>query len=143
MQVSVFYLPSIVSRGEIEKGIADLSPDLYQQMLEELRERTPVRWLFAWTYNGLTPHDKIVRSLELFATKVPAALRGRAGVAAQALLLDETDDVALGVRELRHRRAVRDIHRRHDGLPAHALRLGQRLVQAHYLDVDRYHRRCV
>ena len=45
MQVSVFYLPSIVSRGEIEKGIADLRPDLYQQMLEELRERTPVRWL--------------------------------------------------------------------------------------------------
>lgn len=78
MQVGVFYLPPIVSRGEIEKGIADLRPDLYQQMLEELRERTPVRWLFAWTYNGLTPRDKIMRSLELFATKVPASLRGRA-----------------------------------------------------------------
>ena len=31
---------------------------------------TPIRWLFAWTYNGLMAHDKIMRSLDLFATKV-------------------------------------------------------------------------
>lgn len=81
MPVSVFYLPSIASRGEIERGMADLRPDLYQQMLGELLEQTPVRWLFAWTYIGLKPYEKIMRPLELFATKVPTALRGRAGVA--------------------------------------------------------------
>ncbi len=32
--------------------------------------QTPVRWLFAWTYNGLVPHEKLMRSLELFSTKV-------------------------------------------------------------------------
>jgi hypothetical protein len=31
---------------------------------------TPIRWLFAWTYNGLMPHAKLMRSLDLFATKV-------------------------------------------------------------------------
>ncbi len=33
-------------------------------------ERSPARWLFAWTYNGLIPHAKLMRSIELFATKV-------------------------------------------------------------------------
>ena len=33
MQVSVFYLPSIGSRAEIEKGMAGLRGDLYQSML--------------------------------------------------------------------------------------------------------------
>lgn len=34
MQVSVFYLPSVDSRGEIEQGMAGLRGDLYQQMLD-------------------------------------------------------------------------------------------------------------
>ncbi|MCH8207305.1 MAG: Gfo/Idh/MocA family oxidoreductase [Chloroflexi bacterium] len=37
MQVSVFYLPSIGSRSEIEQGMAGLRGDLYQRMLDELR----------------------------------------------------------------------------------------------------------
>ncbi len=57
MQLTVFYLPSFALRGEIENGMAGLRPDLYQQMLEGLREWTPMRWLFAWTYSGLTPND--------------------------------------------------------------------------------------
>ena len=44
--------------------------DSVTRQMEALLERTPVRWLFAWTYNGLVPHGKIMRSLELFATKV-------------------------------------------------------------------------
>ena len=46
------------------------TPDTVSRQLERLLSDTPVRWLFAWTYNGLIPHDKIMRSLELFATKV-------------------------------------------------------------------------
>ena len=46
------------------------TPDSVTRQMEALLEQTPVRWLFAWTYNGLTPHGKIMRSLELFATKV-------------------------------------------------------------------------
>ncbi len=41
MKVSVFYLPSIGSRAEIEKGMAGLRNDLYQQMLQELTEQAP------------------------------------------------------------------------------------------------------
>ena len=29
-----------------------------------------VDWLFAWTYNGLVPHAALMRSIELFATRV-------------------------------------------------------------------------
>jgi alkanesulfonate monooxygenase SsuD/methylene tetrahydromethanopterin reductase-like flavin-dependent oxidoreductase (luciferase family) len=46
------------------------TPDSVSRQMEALLARTPVRWLFAWTYNGLVPHAKIMRSLELFATKV-------------------------------------------------------------------------
>jgi alkanesulfonate monooxygenase SsuD/methylene tetrahydromethanopterin reductase-like flavin-dependent oxidoreductase (luciferase family) len=46
------------------------SVDTVTRSLERLLTDTPVRWLFAWTYNGLTPHAKIMRSLELFATQV-------------------------------------------------------------------------
>ena len=44
MQVSVFYLPSIGSRDEIEKGMAGLREDLYQRMLHELREQAQRCW---------------------------------------------------------------------------------------------------
>lgn len=57
------------------------TPDSGSRQVGALLERTPVRWLFAWTYFGLAPRDKIMRSVALFATKVPAALRRRAGVA--------------------------------------------------------------
>jgi hypothetical protein len=33
-------------------------------------KRLPIKWLFAWMYNGLTPHDQLMRTLELFWTKV-------------------------------------------------------------------------
>jgi len=46
------------------------SVDTVTRSLERLLSDTPVRWLFAWNYNGLTPHAKVMRSLELFATKV-------------------------------------------------------------------------
>jgi alkanesulfonate monooxygenase SsuD/methylene tetrahydromethanopterin reductase-like flavin-dependent oxidoreductase (luciferase family) len=46
------------------------SVDTVTRQLERLRARLPVRWLFAWTYNGLIPHPQLMRSIELFATCV-------------------------------------------------------------------------
>ena len=44
--------------------------DTVTRQLERLLHRLPARWLFAWTYNALIPHTKLMRSIELFATKV-------------------------------------------------------------------------
>jgi len=46
------------------------SEDTVSRQLERLLSRLPARWLFAWTYNGLIPHAKLMRSIERFATKV-------------------------------------------------------------------------
>jgi len=46
------------------------SPDTVCRQLERLLSRLPARWLFAWTYNGLVPHAKLMRSIEILATKV-------------------------------------------------------------------------
>jgi alkanesulfonate monooxygenase SsuD/methylene tetrahydromethanopterin reductase-like flavin-dependent oxidoreductase (luciferase family) len=56
----------LMERGLILVGTVD---SVCRQM-EAMVQGTPIRWLFAWTYNGLMPHDTIKRSLELFATKV-------------------------------------------------------------------------
>jgi len=44
--------------------------DSVTRQLEELMKRLPVKWLFAWMYNGLVPHDRLMKSIELFAAKV-------------------------------------------------------------------------
>ena len=46
------------------------SPKTVARQIARMKEQTPVRWLFAWQYNGLMAHSKIMRSLEQFATKV-------------------------------------------------------------------------
>ncbi|MGB2693696.1 MAG: LLM class flavin-dependent oxidoreductase, partial [Dehalococcoidia bacterium] len=59
-------VPELMERGLILVG----SPDTVSKQMERMLDGTPIRWLFAWTYNGLVPHNKLMRSLELFATKV-------------------------------------------------------------------------
>jgi hypothetical protein len=44
--------------------------DSVTRSLEALRKKLPVNWLFAWTHNTLVPHAKLLRSIELFKTKV-------------------------------------------------------------------------
>jgi alkanesulfonate monooxygenase SsuD/methylene tetrahydromethanopterin reductase-like flavin-dependent oxidoreductase (luciferase family) len=44
--------------------------DTVTRQMERLLKRLPIRWLFAWMYNGLTPHDRLMRIIELFWTKV-------------------------------------------------------------------------
>jgi alkanesulfonate monooxygenase SsuD/methylene tetrahydromethanopterin reductase-like flavin-dependent oxidoreductase (luciferase family) len=62
----------MVERGMLLVG----SVDTVTRSLERLMADTPVRWLFAWTYNGLTPHGTLMRSLELFKTKVLPQVAG-------------------------------------------------------------------
>lgn len=38
--------------------------------LEANMKRQPVDWLFCYSYNGLVPHDVMMKSIELFSTKV-------------------------------------------------------------------------
>ena len=52
------------------------SVDTVARQLEHLRARLPVDWLFAWTYNGLVPHAALMRSIELFATRVLPRVTG-------------------------------------------------------------------
>jgi alkanesulfonate monooxygenase SsuD/methylene tetrahydromethanopterin reductase-like flavin-dependent oxidoreductase (luciferase family) len=52
--------------------------DTVSRQLERLAARLPVDWLFAWTYNGLVPHAKLLGSLERFATKVLPRFGGSA-----------------------------------------------------------------
>jgi alkanesulfonate monooxygenase SsuD/methylene tetrahydromethanopterin reductase-like flavin-dependent oxidoreductase (luciferase family) len=56
----------LMERGLILVG----SPDTVSRQMEAMVKGTDIRWLFYWAYNGLTPHDKLMHSLELFATKV-------------------------------------------------------------------------
>ncbi len=46
------------------------SVDTVCRRMEQLLERLPARWLFAWTYNGLIPHAKLMKSIEMFSTQV-------------------------------------------------------------------------
>jgi alkanesulfonate monooxygenase SsuD/methylene tetrahydromethanopterin reductase-like flavin-dependent oxidoreductase (luciferase family) len=46
------------------------SVDTVTRQLEKLLKRLPVKWLFAWMYNGLVPHDRNMKILEQFWTKV-------------------------------------------------------------------------
>jgi len=46
------------------------SVDTVTGQLEALCDRLPVDWLYAWTYNGLVAHPALMRSIEMFWTKV-------------------------------------------------------------------------
>ena len=56
-----------ISVEQVEEGLALVgSPDTVARQLEAMRARTPVQWLFAWCYNGLIPHAKLMGSIESF-----------------------------------------------------------------------------
>jgi alkanesulfonate monooxygenase SsuD/methylene tetrahydromethanopterin reductase-like flavin-dependent oxidoreductase (luciferase family) len=46
------------------------SVDTVSRQLEELAERLPVSWLFAWIYNGLAPNSVLLKTIESFRTDV-------------------------------------------------------------------------
>ena len=44
--------------------------DSVKQQVKNMLDRCPVDWIFAWQYNGLTPHSKILNTLDKFVTQV-------------------------------------------------------------------------
>ena len=55
----------------IAKGYALVGTvDTVTRSLEALKKKLPVNWIFGWTHNTLVPHAKLMRSIELFHTKV-------------------------------------------------------------------------
>ena len=66
--------PSSGARADLfADGLALVgSVDSVTRQLERLLARLPARWLFAWTYNALIPHAKLMRSIERFASQVLA-----------------------------------------------------------------------
>jgi hypothetical protein len=44
--------------------------DSVKKQVQAMRENSPVDWIFAWQYNGLTPHGKILQTLDRFANQV-------------------------------------------------------------------------
>src|SRR6059036_3599892 len=65
MKVSLFYLPSIGSRAEIERGLAGLRGDLYQRMLAELAEQARLADGLGYDSISFTEHSFHVEGFEL------------------------------------------------------------------------------
>jgi alkanesulfonate monooxygenase SsuD/methylene tetrahydromethanopterin reductase-like flavin-dependent oxidoreductase (luciferase family) len=65
MKVSLFYLPSIGSRAEIEKGMAGLRPELYTRMLDEISEQAILADELGYDSISFTEHHFHVEGFEL------------------------------------------------------------------------------
>src|SRR5689334_9171201 len=65
MKASLFYLPSIGSRAEIEAGMAGMRPDLYQRMLKELSEQIRLGDELGYDSISFTEHHFHVEGFEL------------------------------------------------------------------------------
>src|SRR5881398_105920 len=70
MKVSLFYLPSIASRAEIERGLAGLRGDLYQRMLAELAEQAKLADELGYDSISFTEHHFHVEGFELLNSPV-------------------------------------------------------------------------
>lgn len=65
MKASLFYLPSIGSREEIEQGMAGLRPDLYQRMLAEIKEQAQLADALGYDSISFTEHHFHIEGFEL------------------------------------------------------------------------------
>ena len=65
MKASLFYLPSIGSRAEIEQGMAGMRPDLYQRMLKELSEQIRLADDLGYDSVSFTEHHFHIEGFEM------------------------------------------------------------------------------
>src|SRR3982075_1487004 len=65
MKASLFYLPSIGSRAEIEAGMAATRPELYQRMLKELTEQIKLGDALGYDSVSFTEHHFHIEGFEL------------------------------------------------------------------------------
>jgi len=64
--------PETKERADLWKdGLAFVGTvDTVTRQIESFMKRLPVRWIFAWMYNGLLSHDRLMKTIELFWSKV-------------------------------------------------------------------------
>ena len=67
MQVSLFFLPSVGTRADIEQGMAGLRPELYQEMLADLSEFAKAGDALGYDSIGFTEHHFHIEGLRGFA----------------------------------------------------------------------------
>src|SRR5438045_1218247 len=65
MKTSLFYLPSVGSRADIQAGGAGLRTDLYQQMLREVTEQAQLADELGYDSISFTEHHFHVEGFEL------------------------------------------------------------------------------
>jgi alkanesulfonate monooxygenase SsuD/methylene tetrahydromethanopterin reductase-like flavin-dependent oxidoreductase (luciferase family) len=65
MKASIFCLPSVGSRDEIEAGMAATRPELYQQMLRELTELVKLADDLGYDSVSFTEHHFHIEGFEL------------------------------------------------------------------------------
>ena len=65
MKASLFYLPSIGSRAEIEQGMAGMRPDYYQRMLKELSEQIKLADELGYDSVSFTEHHFHIEGFEV------------------------------------------------------------------------------
>jgi alkanesulfonate monooxygenase SsuD/methylene tetrahydromethanopterin reductase-like flavin-dependent oxidoreductase (luciferase family) len=65
MKASLFYLPTVGSRKDIEKGMAGLRSDLYQQMLREVLEQVRLADELGYDSVSFTEHHFHIEGFEL------------------------------------------------------------------------------
>ena len=65
MKASLFYLPSIGSRAEIEAGMAGMNPHFYQRMLGELSEQIKLGDALGYDSVSFTEHHFHIEGFEL------------------------------------------------------------------------------
>ena len=65
MKASLFYLPSIGSRAEIEAGMAGMNPHFYQRMLQELTEQIKLGDELGYDSVSFTEHHFHIEGFEL------------------------------------------------------------------------------
>lgn len=65
MKVSLFYLPGVGSRADVEAGMAGLRPELYQDMLREVSEEARLADELGYDSISFTEHHFHVEGFEL------------------------------------------------------------------------------
>ena len=65
MKASLFYLPTLGNRREIEAGMAGLRSDLYQQMLREILEQVRLADELGYDFVSFTEHHFHIEGFEL------------------------------------------------------------------------------
>src|SRR5205823_13444121 len=65
MEASLFYLPSIGNRAEIEAGMAGMNPHFYQRMLQELTEQIKLGDELGYDSVSFTEHHFHIEGFEL------------------------------------------------------------------------------